>query len=266
MKIKLSPIFLLLTATALTYTSCKKLNDGSSPAPDTKAVSTRVALNLSQTLYGGLGGFSVSQGLNAPGAVGVSREKLALRLNKGRALNGIGSDITCGLSVDTTLDYNTTLSDGSSGAVSGPIKFTFLCSNGAASGFNVSDNLLIYEATAQLTASYNLDENLTLQAINPGSSSSNISLGGTLSMSDNIQYKSGSKQTTTESYSYTFTSVIIDTNGVISGGSATFSTHGNDATGIWSYLGTVIFLGNNMVNITINGTSYTVNLQTGAVS
>jgi hypothetical protein len=85
-------------------------------------------------------------------------------------------------------------------------------------------------------------------------------------MSDNISYVSP-KSTTTESYSYNFTTPLsIDSSGDIVSGAATFTTSGSSAAGKWNYSGTVTFLGNYNVKIVINGTSYNVNLQTGVVS
>jgi len=266
MKIKNKLMLVLLVGVSLTYTACKKLSDGSPQEVSTKAVSSQVALNLAQTLYSGFGIFNINGGLNSPGNIGVSRQKLRLNLSRGWILNDLNSDPTCGMSVDTTLNYSTTLDDGSTASVSGPIGFTFLCTNNVPSGFKVSDNLVIAESTTQLSATYKLGENLTLQSLNPLDNNSSLSLGGTVSLSTNIQYKTGSKQTTSESYNYDFTSVIIDNSGNIDSGTATFSTKGVNASGVWNYQGTVVFLGNNNVKITINGTVYNVNLQTGVVS
>jgi hypothetical protein len=60
--------------------------------------------------------------------------------------------------------------------------------------------------------------------------------------------------------------VIIDQQGTIVSGSATFATKGTNASGSWNYSGTVVFLGNGMAKITINGIVYNVNIQTGVVS
>ncbi|MDB5134213.1 MAG: hypothetical protein JWP37_816 [Mucilaginibacter sp.] len=267
MKLKLRLIPVLLIGVALMYTACKKLNDGSPQTLPAKTVSSQVALNLSQVLYGGFGAFDISGGLNAPAGLGVTRQKLALRLNKGRKINDLGGDITCGMSVDTSLNYTEAIDATSQATIAGSIKFTFLCTNGVPSGFNVTDNFNVGETTPQVAATYNLTENLILQTLNPNDENANISFSGTFGLSDNIANKTGSKQTTTETYNYTFTSVLLSPvdAGIISG-SATFSTKGNNASGTWNCSGTIVFLGNNLAKITINGTAYTVNLQTGTVS
>jgi hypothetical protein len=264
MKLNLKLIPVLLIGIVFTYTACKK-SGSTVKTLSAKAVTSQVVLNLTQTLYSGFGAFNISNGLNAPSTLGVNRQKLGLRLSKGRQLNSLGGDITCGLSMDTILNYTTTLDDGSQASITGPIKFTFLCTNGIPSGFNVFDNLNITESTSQLAGTFKLGENLTLQSVNPQDSSSNLTFGGTIDLSSNIKYKTGSKQTTSESYDYNFTSVIINSIGSIDSGSATFTTKGSNTSGVWDYQGTIVFLGNNKVKITINGTVYNVDLQTGQV-
>jgi len=269
MKRKLILIILLLAGVSLTYTACKK--SSSKPTVSAKTVSSQIALNLAQTLYGGLGGFDISTGLSSTASVNIKqlaikRQQLALKLNGGRQINDLSGDITCGASADTTLNYSTTLDDGSSATISGTIGFTFLCTNNVASGFNIHDDLTIGAKNATLTASYKLNENLTAQVVDVTNVNSSYTLGGTFSMSDNISYVNP-KSTTTEAYSYNFTTpLLIDSSGNIDSGAATFSTNGTNASGTWNYSGTVVFEPNFLVKITINGTTYNVNLQTGVVS
>jgi hypothetical protein len=261
MKLKRISIMVLACA-ALSYTSCKK--SSTEPTVSVQAVSTQVALNLAQTLYGGFGAFDVTQGLNAPLTVGVSRNQVRLNMTRGRlGINTVDEDPTCGLSVDTTLNYSTTV-DNNSASVKGSIKFTFTCTNGVASGFNITDNLNITESTPQVSGAYIFGENFTVQTTQPGNDNAPIALNGTMNLSDNLQYKTGSTKATNESYNYTLTSIMIDpTMGDIASGTATFATKGTNASGTWNYNGTVVFLGNHIVKITINGESHTIDLSTG---
>jgi hypothetical protein len=261
MKLKRISIMALACA-ALSYTSCKK--SSTTPTVSTQEVSTQVALNLAQTLYGGFGAFDVTQGLNAPLTVGVSRNQVRLNMTRGRlGINTVDEDPTCGLSVDTALNYSTTVNNNSA-SVKGSIKFTFTCTNGVASGFNIADNLNITESTPDVSGSYIFAENFTVQTTDPDNSNAPISLNGTMNLSDNLQYKTGSKATTNESYNYTLTSIMLDpTLGDIASGTATFSTKGTNTSGTWNYTGTVVFLGGHVVKITINGESHTINLLTG---
>src|ERR1700712_1557193 len=99
MKVKSRIILaLLVCAVALTYTACKKTSAVSTSTVDSKTVSKQIALNLAQTLYGGLGGFDLSSGLNSPtGDAVITRHKLtlkhqqmALKLSRGRQINDTG--------------------------------------------------------------------------------------------------------------------------------------------------------------------------------
>jgi hypothetical protein len=267
MKSKLILIILLLAGVSLTYTACKK--SSSKPTLDAKTVSSQIALNLAQTLYGGLGGFDISDGLSATASINrkqlmAKRQQMIQKLS-GKQINDTGDDILCGASEDTTLNYSATV-DGTSATIVGTLGFTFICTNDEFSGFNIHDNLTVGEKSAQLTATYKLNENLTAQAVNSSDINSSFTLGGTFSMSDNISYVNP-KSTTSESYSYNFTTpLLIDDSGDIDSGVASFTTSGSNASGTWNYSGTVTFELNNMVKITINGTTYNVNLQTGTVS
>ncbi len=268
MKSKLILIILLLAGVSLTYTACKK--SSSKPTLDAKTVSSQIALNLAQTLYGGLGGFDISDGLSATASINrkqlmAKRQQMIFKLSGGKQINDTGDDITCGASEDTTLNYSATV-NGTSATIAGTLGFTFICTNDVFSGFNVRDNLTVGEKSAQLTATYKLNENLTAAAVNASDINSSFTLGGTFSMSDNISYVSP-KSTTSESYSYNFTTpLLIDDSGDIDSGVATFTTSGSNASGTWNYSGTVTFETNFMAKITINGTTYNVNLQTGTVS
>jgi len=261
MKLKRIALVVLACA-ALGYTSCKK--SSSSNTVDSKTVASQIALNLSQTLYSGFGGFNLSSGLNSPGQFGLDRNAIKLKMTKGRTgINSMDYDITCGLHVDTTFSATIAADGGGSATVAGSIGFTFNCTNNVFSGFNVTDNLKVTAATAQLNGTFNVAENLTLAQVNPGVDTSNISLNGTANFAENAKV---SGKSTVLSFNYTFNNVIIDQLGDITGGSATFNTTGSGAQGTWNYNGTITFLGNNTAKLVINGASYTVNLETGTVS
>jgi hypothetical protein len=261
MKLKWVPVA-ILACVALTYTACKK--SSSTQTVDTKTVSSQVALNLSQTLYSGFGGFNLTSGLSAPGEFGLDRNTLRLKLTNGSRLgiNDLTGDITCGLHADTTFSASIE-TDGGEATVAGSIGFTFNCTNDVFSGFNVTDNLKVTTATAELNGTFNVAENLTLAQVTPGDDNSNISLNGTVSFSENAKVNG---KATTITFNYTLNNIIIDQLGTIVSGTATFNTTGSGAQGTWNYQGTVTFLGNDNVKIVINGASYTVNLQTGTAS
>jgi len=260
MKIKLY-LIAALAAVTLTYTSCKKSGSGPANTVSSKQVSQQIALNLSQTLYGGLGGFSIFDGINPPSNVNIARR------GRGLKLNDDGVDFGCGAVIDTTLTYSTTLDDGGSASISGEFKFSVLCANGTPNGLSFYTKLKVTESTAQIGATYNLGENLVITAVNPNDDNTSILMNGSVNVDANVQQKTGSKSTDAETFDYVFKDVKIDPNvGDIVSGSATFATKGATPSGTWNYSGTITFLGNHQAKIVINGTTYTVDLQTGTVS
>ena len=260
MKIKLSLIAVLLAGTVFTFTSCKKSsNNSSGPALTGKQVASQIALNLNQTLYGGFGGFSVANGLNAPGTLGVVKTQNGLKVNS-------TGDPLCGTIADTTINVTAT-DNGVAASVKGDIKFAFVCTNGVLSGFNTTDNLAITESNADLAVSFKLIEDLTMAAVDLTGNNPDVTLNGSMSMGGSYTNKTGSsKGSGSLNYSYTFKSITIDASGSIISGSATFATSGTGPNGVWNYTGSITFLAGNKANIVINGTSYNVDLQTGAVS
>ena len=259
MKLKRIALVMLACA-ALGYTSCKK--SGSSQTVDNKTVASQIAANLAQTLYSGFGGFNITGGLNSPTQFGLDRNSLKLKLAKsGMGLNSFG-DITCGMHADTTFSASITV-DGGQATVAGTIGYTFACTNNVPSGFTVTDNLKVTMATSQVNGTFNIAENLTLAQVNPGVDTSNLSLNGTANFAENAKV---SGKSTTMSFNYSFNNVIIDQMGTIASGSANFTTSGSGAQGTWNASGTITFLGNGSAKVVVNGATYTVNLETGAVS
>jgi hypothetical protein len=260
MKTRASLIIVLLAGVAFSFSACKKsTTKPSGPVLTAKQVSSQIALNITQTLYSGFGAFSVGQGLNAPGSLGLVKNKNGLRVSS-------TGDPLCGTIADTTLNY--TYSDaGTSASVQGNLKFAFACTSGVLSGFTITDNLAVAESTSSFSIKYKLAEDLTLTAVNPNDENSSVVLNGTLSLGGTYNYTSGAnKGSGTQNFAYTFHSVTIDSGGTIDSGSADFQTSGTGSTGVWNFTGTVTFLGDGNAKIVINGATYTVNLQTGQVS
>jgi hypothetical protein len=253
-------LIVVLACAALGYTSCKK--SSSTKTVDSKTVTSQIAVNLAQTLYSGFGGFNITAGLNSPSQFGLDRNSLKLKLGKGgMGVNSFG-DITCGMHADTTFSATIT-AEGGQATVSGSIGYTYNCTNQVFSGFNVTDNLKVTAITAEVNGVFNIAENLTLAQVTPGVDTSSVSLNGTANFSENAKV---SGKSTVMSFNYTFNDVIINQMGTIVSGSANFTTTGSGAQGTWNASGTITFLGNNSAKVVINGATYTVNLETGAVS
>ena len=243
------------------YTGCKKLSDPSlsDPIITPQAAAAQVAANMGQTLFGGLGAFDVSGGLNAPSTVAVNTNGRALTRNRlKKTVRPAFTSAYCGFSVDTTINYTASSND-TTASVSGTIKFTFTCNNGVVNGYTTNDNLSIAYSIPTLALTYKIGENLTLLTLDPSDPNSNFSLNGTLSSNGGYQFKTGTQRSGTEIYNYTLTSLIISpVTGDIISGSAAFTTSGSGPRGVWSYQGTITFLGNHQATVTIGGKSYNV--------
>jgi hypothetical protein len=257
MKLKRKSIYLALTSIAIIYAGCKKSSTNpTGPTLAPQQVASQVALNISQSLFGGLG-VDLSGGLNAPTSFAVH--------TKGKVLQSL-TNPDCGLIVDTTLTF-TGAANGGAATISGTVKFSFACTNNLVSGFSTADDLTISLTSPDLNFTYKVGENLTLISLNPANPNSNLSLSGSLNSNGSYQYNTGTKKSGSEVFNYTLTSLIFDPNaGDVVSGSATFNTQGSGPIGVWNYQGTITFLGNQVAKVTINGKVYTVNLQTGVVT
>jgi hypothetical protein len=267
MKLKLNLIVILFLGVAMSYTGCKK--SGSAPSDPKLApqdVANKVAANISQSFFGGLGAFDISAGLSAPGTVALHNSS-SIMLNEGVSATGHSRAIVrsftnpyCGLVIDTTLNYSLTVKD-TSVSITGSVKFNFICTNNVVSGYNTNDNLSISYSGPQVALTYKVAEIFTAMALNPQSAGSNLSLNGSLNSSGAYQYKTGTKRSGSEVFNYTLTSIIINpnTNDIVSG-SATFNSSGSGPKGVWSYQGTITFTGNHSATVTISGKAYTVHV------
>jgi len=257
MKSQLKISFFVLAALVLVYAGCKKSSSKpADPQLTPSQVASQAALTISQSLFGGLGAFDLSAGFSAPSTLAVHQG--------GKVIDDL-SDPECGTIVDTTLTANVTSGD-TSISINGTLKFSYACTNGVLSSFTTNDNVVIGFSGGSTKFSYTVGENFTVTAVTPGSSTTNISLNG--SLNSNGSYQSGSSGSGTEIFDYTLKSIIIagDGSGTLLSGSAGFNTSGTGPRGAWSYTGTIVFQGNNSAAVTINGTTYTVNLLTGATS
>lgn len=259
-KIKLS--ITLLAGAALIYTACKKSStDASGPALTATEVSSQVALDISQNLFGSYTGLNFGGGLNAPTGFAVKHHT-----NNSRLLHSLNNPF-CGLLIDTTLNETVTAGADSSISVAGHIKFSFTCTGDNLTGFSTNDDLTIKVSTPQIGISARIQENLSMQLTDPNNSDSNFTLGGTLDESGSYLYKTGTKKSGTRNFSYVLKALILDSSSddIISG-SASFITKGSGPKGSWAYAGTITFLPGHKAIITISGKTYKVNLQTGVVS
>src|SRR6185437_16889637 len=110
MKLKLKISLGLLLGIAFIYAGWKKSGSNPNPALTSKQVTSQVALNITQSLFGGLGAFDISGGLSAPTTFALH--------TKGKVLNTIGNP-DCGSVIDTTMAFADTLDDNTIASISG---------------------------------------------------------------------------------------------------------------------------------------------------
>jgi len=260
MKLQLKTLSALVACSMLIYASCKKTSSApAGPALTPKQVAGQVALNIDQSLFGGLGGVDLSGGIGSAGSFAIK--------TPGKVIEDL-SDPTCGSTVDTTLSVSLSSGD-STVTIAGSLKFTFGCTGGILSTFTTVDNLTIGYNSPSQKFSYHVGENLTIAATDPSSQMTNILVNGSLNSDGSYQILAGSnKGSGTSIFDYTLKSVLAagDGSGDVLSGTATFNTSGSGPKGNWNYQGTIVFKGNYTAVVTINGSTYTVNLQTGAVS
>ncbi|MCR8561389.1 hypothetical protein KXD93_27295 [Mucilaginibacter sp. BJC16-A38] len=258
MKLKTLLSIAIVAGMAVIYTACKKSDTSSANALTPAQVSSQVALDLAQNLFGGYGGVNVGQGLDAPGG-------LAVKQSHGKLLHDLSNPF-CGLVIDTTVNETSDPGSDTTASVSGHLYFAFSCTNDMVTGYTTKDNLTISLSTASFSLVSKINEDLSLLAINPADNNSKLILKGTLGSAGTYSYKTGTKKSGTRAFSYVLSSLVLDPNqDDIVAGSASFTTTGTGTTGSWSYIGTITFLGGHKVSITINGKTYNVNLLTGVV-
>jgi hypothetical protein len=259
MRLKTKIPFVLLISIAFVYSACKKSTSTSAgPALTPSAVASQVAVGISSSLFGDLSGVDVSEGLGGATNFGVK--------HKGKVIQDTNPD--CSLLIDTTIAAVTdTLGGGQFLTLSGSFKFSFGCVNNMPSSYTTSENVNIKVISPSADIDYKIGEAFTLTALTPGSQNSNLGMTGTISSAGSYSILTGNKGSGTSAFNYTLTSLVIDpTIPDILSGSASFTTNGSGPNGVWNYSGTIVFNGNQMATVTINGTAYHVNLQTGAVS
>jgi len=261
MKLNLKFFIAFCFGAVLIYTGCKKLSDPSlsDPILSPQVVAAQVAANMDQTLFGGLGAFDVSGGLSAPSTIALNTNGRLLNRNRlKKTVRPSLASAYCGYGVDTTINYTVSSHD-TTASVSGTIKFTFTCSNGILNGYTTNDNLAIAYSVPSLALNYKIGENFALVSLDATDPNANFSLTGTLSSNASYQIKTGTQRSGTAIFNYTFTSMIISpATGDIVSGSASFTTSGSGPKGVWSYQGTITFLGNHQATVVIGGKSYNV--------
>jgi hypothetical protein len=254
-------ILIALIGIAVTYTACRKAKDDvNTSTVSPKVVTAQMAQTLSEALYGGEGGFSITDGIDYPSNIDFKQ--------KGKIRIQSRQNFGCGFKIDTAFSFTFGDSDTSKIDIFEKIKYQVLCTNNIPSSVSVADslNLGIIGGGSHITEKYG--KSFLLKSLNPGQQGSNLQLDGKLNLSVAGTYKQGaSTQTISASFYYTLSALVIDRSkdADIISGTATFSTKGTYDKGVWNYSGKIEFLGDHKAKITIGGDVTNVNIRTGQV-
>ena len=242
------------------YTACNKTN--TAPAEKTvseKDISSQIALNLSESFNGAHGGVNLNDGIKAPSSV--------INNNRGLSLNAVNPAL-CGFRLDTTVNYSNN-NGGTQSTIKGRWIFAFTCSNGIPGGkpdgFKVVTSLVDTGKNPQYTFDYLLDQIYDIKTLN--AQNTLISLSGPFTSIGHFIYTNPAYKPASALFIYKLFDLHVNlaNNIDVVSGTATFSVQGNSSLGKYNYTGNIVFLGNHMINITINGKTYKVNLLTGKV-
>jgi len=260
MKIYTKGALMLLTGMALSYSACKKDNSSipakqSGTTPTTAGydvVSSQVATNFSQALAGSMGGANLNEGL-APSFGGIYPP---------------GTSALCGFVADSTINYKTNVGDTIKTWVTGQSKFYFDCLFGHPVGYTLVDALLTVGTAPGYAFTYDVAQGYQIKSLN--NTATLLGCDGTLQAFKDIVYTNKAYKPYSEHDSFVILNAIVDISSKgknsINSGSATFKTQGTNPDGTtWNYVGTMIFIGNDIGKLTFYGQVYYVDLATGKI-
>ena len=248
------------------YAACKKGSNPSS-APKTateQQVSGLIAVNIAKSLAGAYGGVNINDGVKAPQQILSAPAKL--RVNSTPAS-------LCGYNVDTNVVYNYNVGDTIKSTVTGNFNFTYTCSGTTPDGYKVHTSVLDIGTAPAFSFIYSIAQNYTVQALN--AQYTLVSLNGTLKSYGDFKTQPKAFVDTNfvktpnyqhQDYVLTGLKVNVGNNYDVISGTATFVSAGSNSSGVWNYVGTIVFLGNHKATITINGKVYNADLTTGTVT
>jgi hypothetical protein len=271
MKINFTRILALLTVIMLCYTACKKT--GNQPVAkattDYAALSSKIALNLIQSLSGKYGGTDINNGIKAPSSIAVN--------HRGAVLYDVNA--LCGFTIDTVFSKTIPGVD-TTKTFKGNFHFVYTCSTNQVDGYTVHDSLTNTETGAIFNNTFIVSQNYTVKALDQ--TYKIVSMNGSILSSIVSQILTNAAVTGYHDIAttYTLTGLKVDfTSGVadVTAGVATFTgvTGDLDATTpktgtVGGFTGSLTFLGNHMatLSVTIGAVTktYSVNLITGVVS
>jgi hypothetical protein len=266
MKLTFKRLIVLLTAIVIFCTACKKSNDSPKPVSQTLSVSMisgQIALNLAQSLSGAYGGINLKSGINKPAFATIGNAPRRGVKNNFNPLNS--QNALCSFLADSVVSYDTAI-DTIKSHTGGSFNFYFNCNNGVSTGYTAADSLTTTGTAPSYSFLFVVVQNYQIASLNAANSL--LSVNGNLKSLVDLTYNNTAIKPTVVHDYYVLTGLTVDltNNGDITSGTATFTSTGSNNYGPWNYSGSIVFLGNHMANIIINGTTYHANLLTGVIS
>ncbi len=267
MKYTFKNLFILSLFVSIAYSACKKESKPATKTSDSK-IAAQLAMNLYKSLSGSNGGANIQNGLNVFGSLNKKHNKLAVNSFY------VGE---CGLIIDTTFTDDLSRGDSVTKMID-RIKFISLCKTAdKLRGYTFDDSLTFTGVTptfgftrvaTQHFAVYGIDETYKQFSLNGSSSfkTSDYPLNGSKTVKydsfstsyiiKGVKFNTGTDPNVISANIYEGTADFTGQH-VYDGGGASYNTD--------NYTGTVEFIGNWKVKVTYNGTTYTVDLNTGIV-
>jgi hypothetical protein len=261
MKLYTKSAMILAAGMAIAFSSCQK-DAKTTPVKTTTTtsainysdVSTAVAANFSAAIGGQLGGANINEGLTPSFA-------------KTAATYPSGASALCGFVADSTIHYTTNVGDTIKSTVTGASKFFFDCLLGKPIGYTLVSAVVTTGTAPGYSFTYDVAQGYQIASLN--STATELSVDGTLQAYKDFVYTNKAYKPASEHDSFVITNAIVDINSKgnsINAGSATFKTAGTNAQGqSWNYIGTMVFIGNNIGKLTFYGNVFYVNLATGKI-
>jgi len=250
------PILLLAFCASVIWSSCRK--DEKIPAPtNTKTTTTttasmatlsnQIANNLAHSLAGKSGGVNLMGGIDT------------VTFRGARNLCSCYNNMPlCGFFTDSLVNLDSKEGDTTSHA-GGNLKFYFNCQNGQKAGYTAYDSLGITRTTPSGWAQhYYIKQAYTIQSLDDKHQFIGVSGDNYFYQEMNLHCDCNNQSyTDIENSNYVLNNLTIDVcKKDILSGTATFKAYGYN----WSLSGSVVFLGNHMADVTINGQVYHVDI------
>jgi len=269
MKLNITRISCLLLAVVLCYSACKKTATkpaSTSPISEQNAAQ-QIAMSLSKSLTGQLGGANINDGAKAPYSIVAGK--------KTKTVNSLNP--LCGYTIDTAYTHLVLPGD-TTEWLSGKFHFVYNCSSSYVDGYTVYDSLKVENYSPTFIDEYTNIQNYTFKATDSTYKSSTLNGSIVTSIShQGITPPKIQNQFTSVDCNYQLKGLLIsNASGTtdITAGTATFTSAVEEVDGpvgtkgyFVNYAGSIQYIGNHEAKLIITGGgTYLINFVTGSVT